>query len=488
MADITASALLDMPDVLVITSTYNEGEPPERAEGFFASLMAEDAPRLEGVRYAVLALGDLAYENFCGFGHSIDDRFAELGAVRAAGIVECDFDYATTAAAWVESALAERAQARPLDGHAPRDVSLDPVVVSGTTWLTARIVDRTNLHVPPSAAETVHVSLSIEGPTVGYEPGDLFLFQPQNDPDTVEAVLQAVGLTQHDAVRQQLLHERDITTLTAPLVSQYAQLSGAPHLLELAESPEAMSRFVVGRHPIDVFQSFPTALTAEQVLSLLRPLPARSYSVASSLRARGNQIDLVVARTAWQTTTPAGTVVQRYGVASGDLIARRTIGDPVRIAHKSNPHFRLPDDPDRAVIMIGAGSGVAPFRGFLQERQATGARGPNWLMFGHRSATQDFFYADEWQAWLDAGVLTRLDLAFSRDQAEKVYVQHKLLAAQDTWLEWMDAGAVVYICGDKTMGDDVEDALCTILAQHGRAGPATLGGWKRDGQVRKDVY
>jgi sulfite reductase (NADPH) flavoprotein alpha-component len=487
MADATPASLAKARNLIVIASTWGEGEPPQRATDFYTALMADDAPRLDGVRYAVLALGDRAYAQFCATGHAIDARLAALGAVRAAPLLECDVDYAAPAAAWIGSTLKTYAPA--LDRPDATVISLDtrraaaPSVPDKATPFLAEITEHLNLHSSRSSAETVHLELSLAGSNIAYDPGDALAVLPRNDPRMVDAVLAATGRAGDADLAETLAASRDITTLTPPMLAAYADITGDIALQAIAKAPSEAANFIAGKQAIDLFEAAPETLSREQLLSLLRPLPPRYYSIASSQKAVGDQADLLVARLSW--ATPSGP---RYGVASNDMIAQRRVGDHLRVWLKPNIHFRLPADPDRPIIMIGPGTGVAPFRGFLQDRRETGAKGRNWLFFGHRQFTHDFLYQLEWQDALNDGLLTRIDLAFSRDQPEKIYVQHRLWQRRDDVLGWLDDGAALYVCGDKSMGADIDATLLRILEAAGReAGPA-LSALKREGRYLKDVY
>ena len=485
MADTIPADLIKARNLVVIASTWGEGEPPQRAIDFYTALMADTAPRLDGLNYAVLALGDRAYAQFCAIGHSIDARLAALGATRAAPMGALDVDYTTDAATWIATTLKAYAPSARADATV---ISLDtrraPALAAPdrTNPYTAKITDHINLHSSRSTSETVHIELSLEHANIAYEPGDALAVLPRNDPATVEAILAATGRANDPELVETLVATRDVTTLTPPMLAAYAELTGDITLQAIAKSPSDTATFIAGRQAIDLFTSAPETLSRDQLLSLLRPLPPRYYSIASSQKAVGDQADLLVARLAW--STPAGT---RQGVTSSDLIARRRKGDSVRVWLKPNQHFRLPENPDRPIIMIGPGTGVAPFRAFVQDRRETAARGRNWLMFGHRQFTHDFLYQLEWQEALADGLLTRIDLAFSRDQPEKIYVQHRLWQHRDTLLGWLDDGAALYVCGDKSMGADIDATLLRIFESAGRDA-AALTALKREGRYLKDVY
>ena len=458
MADATPAQLAAAQNLLVIASTWGEGDPPQRAIDFHAALMAPDAPKLPNLRYAVLALGDRAYVNFCQTGRQFDERLAELGATRIADRIECDLDYEAPASAWLDRSLAQ------LDPK-PEPGAVIHVDFARPRPSEAEITERIRLSGSRSTSDTWHLEFSLTG--VDYEPGDSLGFRPSNDPALVETVLSAVGLDNDTELHAKLSTQFDITTLTPQAIQKRTA----------EKTPEP------GAHLIDLLQAAPHRLTADQLTSLLRPLPPRYYSIASSRKAVPDEAHFLVAalRYDWNGRP-------RTGVASLDLTHRHKVGDRLKVSLKPNPHFRLPADPHRPIIMIGPGTGVAPFRAFMQERDALGAAGKSWLFFGHRNYTHDFLYQLEWQDLLKRQVLTRLDLAFSRDQPEKRYVQHALWDARDELNAWLKDGAAIYVCGDATaMAKDVHTTLQRILADQGD-GVAALDTLRREGRYLRDVY
>jgi sulfite reductase (NADPH) flavoprotein alpha-component len=459
----------------VIASTWGEGDPPQRAIDFFAALMADDAPRLEGLRYSVLALGDRAYAKFCETGRLFDERFAALGATRVAERIECDLDYEAPAGTWINATLGTlQAELGEPEAGAVIHVDFARPAAGTAAWsrtrpFEAEVTERVRLSGSRSSSDTWHVELSLAGAGIEYEPGDSLGFVPVNDPRQVDAVLATTGLADNAPLRTKLLEQFDIATLTAPKFDEYAG--------------GALSR-QDGWQIIDMLEAAPRKLSEEQLLSLLRPLAPRYYSIASSRKAVPDEAHLLIAAVRYATHGR-----ERNGVASVDVAERRKAGDRLRVFLKPNAHFRLPTDPDRPVIMIGPGTGVAPFRAFMQERDAIGARGRNWLVFGHRNYTHDFLYQLEWQDLLKRGALTRLDVAFSRDQPEKRYVQHALWDARRELYAWVQDGAAIYVCGDaNAMAKDVHGSLQRILGEGGKDGIAALDALRREGRYLRDVY
>ncbi len=480
MADVTPAQVAGAQNLLVIASTWGEGDAPQRAIDFHAALMSDDAPRFEGLRYAVLALGDRAYAKFCETGRLFDERFAALGALRVAERIECDLDYEAAANTWIDGALTVlRAELGEPDAGAVIHVDFARAPAEAASYSRARpfeaeITEHVRLSGSRSSADTWHVELSLEGAGIEYEPGDSLGVVPGNDPALVESVLAAAGLAGDRQLHRRLSEQFDITTLTAPAFDQYVRLTGTAGLVRQE-----------GWQVIDLLEAAPHRLSEEQLLSLLRPLAPRYYSIASSRKSVPDEAHLLIAAVRYEALGRA-----RNGVASVDVVERRKTGDGLRVFLKPNPHFRLPADPERPIVMIGPGTGVAPFRAFMQERDALGARGRNWLVFGHRNYTHDFLYQLEWQDLLKRGVLSRLDVAFSRDQPEKRYVQHALWDARRELFAWVQDGAVLYVCGDaNAMAKDVHTTLQRILAEQGGGdGAAALDALRREGRYLRDVY
>ena len=493
MAEADLAALSAAGALMVVVSTWGEGEPPQRAAAFYRSLLADDAPRLEGLRYAVLALGDRAYAQFCATGREIDERLAALGAERTAERVDCDLDFEAPAEAWTTASL-DALRRDETDGSAIIHVDFAPTIPAETApaWtrrrpFAAEITEMVTLNGSGSSKQTVHLELSVAGSGIGYEPGDALAVVPENDPATAEAVMSAAQLGGDDALREELIAAYDVTTLTRPVVESYATLTGDKAIAALAEE-SAFRAYVDGRQVLDLLAEHPHRLSADQLRGLLRPLPARSYSIASSLKLVPDEAHLLVAPVRYRTHGR-----DRLGVASTFLADRRHAGGTARVFLKPNRHFRLPADPATPIVMIGPGTGVAPFRAFLQEREAVGAQGRSWLFFGERNFTHDFLYQLDWQAWLKEGVLTRMDVAFSRDQRDKVYVQHRLWERRAELWAWLQDGAHLYVCGDeKQMAKDVDAVLRRIaIDQAGfTAEGATehLAALVRGGRYLRDVY
>jgi sulfite reductase (NADPH) flavoprotein alpha-component len=490
-AEATPADLARTERLLVIAATWGEGEAPARATDFMAALLADTAPRMDKVNFAVLALGDRAYAQFCATGHAIDERLAALGGHRAAPLLECDLDYDAPAAAWLGTTLPalRGAEAEPAASVIHVDFgAAEAREYSKSNPFQAEITDLVNLNSSRSAKQTFHVELSLAGSGLTYLPGDAIGVAPENDPAVVEAVLDAAGLAGDAALHATLTTRHDVTTLSGHVVRSFAELTGDPNIAALAGDPEQLAEFLPGRHVVDLLTAFPNKLTPAQLTGLLRPLPPRLYSVASSQAMVGEEAHVLVGAVRYQTHGR-----DRAGVASIHIADRRRAGDRLGIHVKANPHFRLPSDPATPIVMIGPGTGVAPFRAFMQDRDAAGIAGKSWLFFGDQRYTHDFLYQLEWQDLIERGVLGRLDVAFSRDQDAKVYVQHRMWAARRDLHAWIEDGATLYVCGDQVrMARDVHMALRDVIADGSgipaEAAEERLASMKKQGRYLLDVY
>ncbi|NGZ74804.1 assimilatory sulfite reductase (NADPH) flavoprotein subunit [Saccharibacillus alkalitolerans] len=505
MADFKPANLKKIDNLLIVVSTHGEGEPPDNALAFHEFLHSKRAPKLEQLRYSVLALGDTSYEFFCQTGKDFDARLAELGATRLAERVDCDVDFDESAGEWMK-AVAEALSASPsaaasaADSAAP--LSADPESeYSRSNPFRAEVLENLNLNGRGSARETRHLELSLEGSGLTYEPGDSLGVYPENHPRLVDEIIEEMGWNPDEivptgknasaALREALHRYYEITVLTKPLLEQAAKLSGSEALAKLT-APEAAAElraYIGERDLLDLIRDFGLkGRTAAEVTGILRKLPARLYSIASSAKATPDEVHLTV-----RTVRYACGGRDRYGVCSVQMAERLEPGDQLPVFIQHNPNFKLPANPDTPIIMIGPGTGVAPFRSFLAEREETDARGRTWLFFGDQHFSTDFLYQTEWQRWIKDGVLTKMDVAFSRDTDEKVYVQHRMLEKSKELYEWIDGGAAVYVCGDeKNMAHDVHTTLETIIAQGGGFSPEQASEYllrmQQEKRYQRDVY
>jgi sulfite reductase (NADPH) flavoprotein alpha-component len=496
-------ALKDERYLLVITSTHGEGDPPQSALGFFEFIEGRKAPKLPELKFSVLALGDSTYEKYCEAGKRLDRRLEELGATRLAPRVDCDVDYETAAEQWMDTV-------QPLlpKEHGPHGAVLS--LVPQTPAAAAPLFDKRNPFDAPvienlvltgrgSSKETRHIEFSLAGSGLTYEPGDALGLLPLNDTALVDALLAQTGLDGDTRVARKegeiqlayaLASEFEIVAATPRFLETWARLSGAAALQRLIAPENVAERnaFLRSHHVIDIVRAFPVGgIGATDFLGGLRPLQPRLYSIASSLSAAPDEVHLTVASVRYELHGEP-----RAGVASGHLALCAEPDTTLPVYIQSNPHFRLPAD-DVPIVMIGAGTGVAPYRAFLQEREARGASGRSWLFFGERNFRSDFLYQVEWQAHLRSSILTRMDVAFSRDRSEKHYVQHRLKEKAADLHAWLEEGAHLYVCGDAAhMAPDVHAALLAVLQEQGRLGPDAAEDYlrtlQRDHRYQRDVY
>jgi sulfite reductase (NADPH) flavoprotein alpha-component len=479
-ADYKTSNLRNERNLILVSSTQGEGDPPDSAVEFRRFLFGKRVPVLEGLRFAVLALGDYSYANFCKAGEDFDRRLEELGGKRVLARVDCDVEYQATAEAWQAQVL-EAFQTLVGQSEAP-PVAPPPTAASdgqsALVWdkshpFAAPVVERINLNGRGSTKKTMHFELSLTGSGLTYEPGDAIGVVPRNSPGYVDELLSAARLPgdapvvvdgKEHRLADALADMFEITTITRPFVKAYAGHCKFPDLAGLLDKGRETEfrDYTYGREVIDLLQAYPPRdLSPQAWVGMLRRLQPRLYSIASSLRAHEEEVHLLVGLTRYQSHGR-----QREGVCSGFLCERLRDDEPLRVYMSPNPSFRLPQNPDARIIMIGPGTGVAPFRAFVEEREALGCRGRNWLFFGDQHFDTDFLYQIEWQRWHKSGVLSHLDLAFSRDQTEKVYVQHRMLERSRNLYAWLQEGAHVYVCGDAgRMAADVESALISIVSK-----------------------
>ncbi|WP_433942932.1 assimilatory sulfite reductase (NADPH) flavoprotein subunit [Paenibacillus sp. SN-8-1] len=506
MGSYKSNNLKKVENLLIVVSTQGEGEPPDNAIPFYEFLHSKRAPKLDSLRYSVLALGDTSYEFFCQTGKDFDKRLEELGGKQLTPRVDCDVDFDEPAAEWMNQvlgALSEGSSAQTTGTASQSAVTAEvESEYSRTNPFRAEVLENLNLNGRGSDRETRHIELSLEGSGLQYEPGDSLGIYPENHPRLVDELIEAFGWNADElvpvgkngeerALREALLTYYEITVLTKPLLTQVAELTSNPELTSLLSAGhEAELRTYLAEHDLlDLVQDFNLkGVSARSFTALLRKIPARLYSIASSLKANPDEVHLTV-----RTVRYENQGRERYGVCSVQLAERVEAGDTLPVFIQNNPNFKLPESGDTPIIMIGPGTGVAPFRAFLGEREETGAEGKTWLFYGDQHFSTDFLYQVEWQRWLKEGVLTRMDVAFSRDTDQKVYVQHRMLEKSKEIYQWLQEGAAIYICGDeKKMAHDVHAALATILEQEGGLSPEEAADYLTQMQQQKryqrDVY
>ncbi|MGW6383838.1 assimilatory sulfite reductase (NADPH) flavoprotein subunit [Peribacillus butanolivorans] len=504
MSDFKVNNLKKVQNLLITVSTHGEGDPPDNTLSFHEFLHGRRAPSLGDLRFSVLALGDSSYEFFCETGKQFDKRLKELGGTRLFPRMDCDLDYDEPAAEWLEGVISS------LSEEQGSTVSAVPATItpesehtySRTNPFKAEVMENINLNGRGSNKETHHIELSLEGSGITFEPGDSLGIYPQNDSILVDMLLKEINWDPEEIVkvnkqgdlrklRESLISNFEITVLTKSLLEQAAQLSGNEDLKALlsAGNEEKLKEYREGRDLLDFVRDFGSwGESAQEFVSILRKIPARLYSIANSLSAYPDEVHLTVGAVRYDSHGR-----ERKGVCSILCAERLQPGDTLPVYIQHNQNFKQPKNPDTPIIMVGPGTGIAPFRSFIQEREEIEANGKTWLFFGDQHFVTDFLYQTEWQKWLKTGVLTRMDVAFSRDADEKVYVQHRMLEHSRELYEWLQEGAAVYICGDeKNMAHDVHNTLIEIIEKEGQMSHADAQDYLEEMQQNKryqrDVY
>ncbi|MGI9213599.1 MAG: sulfite reductase subunit alpha, partial [Methylococcaceae bacterium] len=526
MADYDPAQIIYEQQVFIITSTHGDGEPPLPAHKLYAYLHGPDAPILAPLQYAVLGLGDSSYRQFCKAGKDFDAILEKLGAERIWARVDADADFEPTAFEWLDTIIPLYRKVSGDNGvsakvsfrdrgvlaygkNNPYPTGVDPqtlrvfaaqVLAYGkNNPYPARILTNQNLNGPGSSKDTRHIEIDLESSGLVYEAGDALGVIPRNNPRYVEYLLDVlrvdgyseVALGQETlTVREAFYTRLDITALSRVLMEKYAELADSSALRELLADAEArFQEYAYGRHIVDMLADFPSSTYGvQEFVNILRRLPPRLYSISSSMKAVGNQVHLTVGTVRYHAHGR-----DREGVCSTFLSDRIGMRERLGIFVQANPHFRLPSAGNTDVIMVGPGTGIAPFRSFIQEREATGATGRNWLFFGDQRRDCDYLYADEWEQRKQNGVLSRLDLAFSRDQAEKIYVQTCMQQQGKALYDWLENGAHFYVCGDASrMANDVHQTLIHIVESVGsiprERAEEYLQNMMHTGRYQRDVY
>ena len=488
--------------VIILTATHGEGEPPDDALSLHEFLQSKKASRLDKLNYAVLGLGDSSYAYFCQTAKDFDGFLENLGAKAILPRLDCDVDYEHKAQTWCNSLLLELSA----DLNEPeRDVvvplhikKLDsPSTYNKKNPFHANLIESQKITGRDSSKDVRHVEIDLSGSGLTYTPGDALGVYYQNDPLLVDEILKEVGLTGDEMIesdeaslslRKALTDKYCITASNPQQVLAYANMSQCEKLLTLSKEKELLRNYANNTPFIALLNEKKMPLSPSKLTGLLRKMTPRFYSIASSQKEVGEEAHLTVGLLAFQKDSH-----WRYGGASNFLSRGLSEGESLRVFIDKNANFRLPEEDTAPLIMIGPGTGIAPFRAFMQEREARDAKGKNWLFFGDRTFSQDFLYQVEWQKYLKEGLLTRIDLAFSRDQAEKKYVQHRIIEQGETLWAWLQEGAYIYVCGDRThMAKDVNEAFITLVKKHGKKTREEAEEYLRElrkaKRYQKDVY
>ena len=509
MLDYKPKDLKKEKNLIVCVSTHGEGDPPDNAEELHAFIFGKKAPKLDGLKFSVLAFGDTSYEHFCQTGKDFDAQLEKLGGQRLTDRVDLDVDFDDAAEAWMETVV--DAYKQQLGGGESAHPTVTAMPSAGGASASAgeaysrknpypaEVLENIVLNGRGSDKEVHHIEMDTEDSGLVWEPGDSLGVIPENDPAVVEELIAALNLSPEEKVtgidgevtlQYALTHQYEITTLTRPLIEKYAVQAQNESLdaLLAEDQREALAEYMHGRFLVDVVEDYPVqGMTGQDFVRLLRKLPPRLYSIASSHAANPDEIHLTVAAVRYETFGRA-----RTGVASIQLADRsEDVKLPIYIDHNKN--FKLPADDDAPIIMIGPGTGVAPFRAFLEEREERGAGGDNWLFFGAQHFRTDFYYQTDWLRWRKDGLLTRMDVAFSRDQEQKIYVQDKIRATGKEVFDWIERGATVYVCGDaNAMAHDVHEALLELIGDNAgldAEGAADyLKNLQKEKRYQRDVY
>ncbi|CNC93394.1 NADPH-dependent assimilatory sulfite reductase flavoprotein subunit [Yersinia intermedia] len=465
--------------LIVVASTQGEGEPAEEAVALHKFLFSKKAPKLLETTFAVFGLGDTSYEHFCQAGKDFDSKLAELGAQRLLDRVDADVEYQESAQQWrqqIVAALQARVPAQSATAAAvTQSGAVDEITsspYSKTAPLTAQLSVQQKVTGRNSEKDVRHIEIDLADSGLRYQPGDALGVWFDNDPALVDELLALLWLKGDEQVSvdgqnlplaQALRSHFELTQNTTLIVDKYAALSRDEKLIALLADKPALQQYAKNTPIVDMVRQAPSDLNADQLIALLRPLTPRLYSIASSQAETENEVHITVGVVRYDIDGRP-----RTGGASGYLADRLEVEGDIRVFIEHNDNFRLPANPETPVIMIGPGTGIAPFRAFMQQREADGASGKNWLFFGNPHFTEDFLYQVEWQRYVKEGLLTRIDLAWSRDQAHKIYVQDKLRAQGAELWNWIQQGAHIYVCGDANrMAKDVEQVLLDVVAEHG---------------------
>jgi sulfite reductase (NADPH) flavoprotein alpha-component len=501
MADYKPRQIKNETHLALVVSTHGEGDAPDDAIEFHEFLASKKAPKLTGLNYSVLGLGDSSYEYFCQTGKDFDNRLASLGATALAERVDCDVDYEAAVNDWSaklvdvakQSLVSQSADVVPIASAVKPNISeyTKQNPFQAPLLLAQKITGRNSIK------DIQHIELALEGSGLSYQAGDALGIWFKNDPLMVDEILALVKVdpdiiienkNNSLTVRQALIENLELTVSYPGFVKAYAAATESAALNELLSEPSALRAFLADRQIIDIVRQYPSELAAQSLVNALRPLTPRLYSIASSQAEVEDEVHLTVAHVDY-----AYSGKRHQGGASGFLSSRLEEGQEVGVYIEKNDNFRLPANPQTPIIMIGPGTGIAPFRAFMQDREASETAGQSWLFFGNPNFTQDFLYQTEWQGYLKRGVLTKISLAFSRDQSEKIYVQHRLAENGSDIFEWLESGAHLYVCGDAMrMAKDVENTLVSIIKQHGQRSESEakqyLVNLRKTKRYQKDVY
>jgi sulfite reductase (NADPH) flavoprotein alpha-component len=485
-------------NVVFIVSTHGEGEPPAMAEDFHGFITGKRAPQLPNLNYSVVALGDKSYKLFCKTGIDIDQALIKSGAKSILPILTLDVDFDEEVDQWIADftdVFADIPTASVQSSVSSNTLSSE--IYSRKNPFHATVIDKVKITGRDSDKEVYHVELSLDGSGIAYEPGDSVGILANNPPELVEAILKHSGFDGTESItikeggfslKEALSNHLEITVINRDVIQKYQAKAGNSELQKIIEDEKLLDQFLYGHDVLDLLEEFPFSFSAQDLTDVLRAFPARLYSISSSQAAVGDEVHITVS-----TVRYSNKGRTRGGACSTYLADRIEIDSQVSVFIEKNPAFKLPENEETPVILIGAGTGVAPYRSFLQHREANNQKGKTWLFFGERRFHSDFLYQVEWQKLLKDGYLEKIDVAFSRDQEEKIYVQNRLIEKQKEVFEWLKKGANIYLCGDmKQMAHDVQNTLLRIFENQGgmteEKALEYLKKLKKEKRFQTDVY
>ncbi|MCH2175451.1 MAG: sulfite reductase subunit alpha [Lentisphaeria bacterium] len=506
MGDCTAVSFTGFARVVMVCSTYGEGEMPDNAQELWEAFEADDAPRIDGVPFGILALGDTNYDLYCEAGRLWDERLAALGGERIIDRVDCDVDYEEAARAWIKEIMPRMAahggnETAGAEGAVKAEAKTGGARWTRTNPYDATLLKRVLLSAKGSGKEIVHYEISLGDSEIEYRAGDIVNIFSTNEIAYVDKMIEILQCSgdemiptkgeDKESLRHLLTEVLDIRRPSRDLIQLLADRSGDRELGKILESKDskALDDYLYGKDTLDLMNKFGSIpLSGAEFCRLAKPLAARAYSISSCPLKHENEVHVTVASVRWDYEGR-----EHKGICStylADILAEEK---KLKVYFTRNKHFRIPEDESKNIIMVGPGTGIAPFRAFLEEREMTCASGKNWLFFGDRNEATDFIYKDELLAMKDSGILNRLDLAWSRDQKEKIYVQNRMLENAEEIFKWLEAGAYFYVCGDAYyMAKDVDKALHDIIAEQGMLSAEEADSYvsrlKKDKRYVRDVY
>ena len=493
MGDIELLDLAQQERILVVTSTYGEGEMPDNAHVVWEEITAGDAPKFENTFFSVLALGDTSYDKFCEAGKLWDSRLAELGATRIVDRVDCDVDFEEPGNEWIEAVMpliTEKGSQDAVSVEGGQTKSTKPKFDKKNP-LEAELITKRVLSGEKSSKEIVHFEFSLGESGESYLAGDALNIIPENRPDLIQEILDLFNTKPDEETMKRLKYDLEVRTPSKELVELVGNKTEDEELSRMVENndKEAIEDFIWGLDSYQLIKDYGTGNIAfYDFLNTCKPLTPRAYSISSSIKKHENEVHLTIGSVRYKNDGR-----QQNGVASTFLADFAKVGQKVKCYFSPNKQFKIPEDGNKPIIMVGPGTGIAPFRAFLEEREATGAKGENWLLFGDRNKEHDFIYQEEIEEMQSSGLLSKVDLAFSRDQEQKIYVQDKMIQNGAEMFEWLEKGGYFFICGDAyRMAKDVDKALHALIAKHGKMSEDEAAGYvkslKKEKRYVRDVY